>query len=138
MADAHSKWTCCERSVLQSMSVEIALNSIGDLYSFRFERNRFDRIDEDLCDVLFSQRDLITIFQFDGEKSHCYLEEAILQSLFNGETGIFSHRAFFEWVSFIFSKQIFEQRSTISSESIETRNGRVVLFLSISRFIDLL
>ena len=105
------------------------MGSTAELLAFRFKRNQFDRIDEDLCEVLFAQRDLITIFQFDGEKSHGYLEEAILQSLFNGRSLhsfiFFCHR------SLSSSEQIVEQWSTISSESIETHDGLTFLSLSL-------
>ena len=43
-----------------------------------------DEVRENLCRILYERRELVTIFNFDSDKHHGKLEEAILEAVFNG------------------------------------------------------
>jgi len=43
-----------------------------------------DAVREDLCRILNERHQLVTIFNFDNERHHGKLEEAILEAVFNG------------------------------------------------------
>jgi hypothetical protein len=57
---------------------------------YRFERCRannnawVDEVKNNLCQVLFHRKHLVVIFEFDSERHHGNLEDAILEALFNG------------------------------------------------------
>lgn len=65
------------------------------IYSFfllyRLERNRsknnntwVDEVKNDLCQVLSTRKQLVVIFEFESQRHHGNLEDAILEALFNG------------------------------------------------------
>ena len=43
-----------------------------------------DEVKDDLCQVLRLRKRLIVIFEFDSQRHHGNLEDAILEALFNG------------------------------------------------------
>ncbi len=43
-----------------------------------------DEIRDELCQILNERQQLVTIFDFDNERHHGKLEEAILEAVFNG------------------------------------------------------
>ena len=63
--------------------------------TFPFPQNRIDKhrgvnntwidhIKDNLCDVLYHRKNLVVIFEFDSQRHHGNLEDAILEALFNG------------------------------------------------------
>ncbi|CAF0772753.1 unnamed protein product [Adineta ricciae] len=59
------------------------LNAI--LEAARSEENSWvDEIKEDLCQVLYQQKQLVVIFEFENPRHHGQLEDAILEAVFNG------------------------------------------------------
>ena len=93
----------------------------------RFERYRTDETNcwidqiqkDDLCQILDSRQDLITIFDFASRRHHGNFEEAILESLFNG-SNLFSCLSFESKLFFFLSAtkfpndQIDEQQCRIA------------------------
>ncbi len=58
---------------------------------YRFERSRahnnkwVDEVKSNLCQVLCQKKQFVVIFEFDSERHHGNLEDAILEALFNGQ-----------------------------------------------------
>lgn len=81
---------------------------------FRFAKHRTNEDDswidqirkESLCEVLRRQHHLITIFELTNSRHHGNLEEAILESLFNGDDSSSTIEVFSEQFSHLFSNEI--------------------------------
>jgi len=60
----------------------------------RIEKNRgtnntwVDEVKHNLCQVLRHRKELVVIFEFDSERHHGNLEDAILEALFNGRYSV--------------------------------------------------
>lgn len=68
--------------VLQDRSSPV---SLFRLEAARSEQNPWvDEIKDDLCQVLNQQKQLVVIFEFESQRHHGQLEDAILEAVFNG------------------------------------------------------
>jgi hypothetical protein len=59
------------------------------LIAIRFTKARVqnpwvDNIRDELCRILNERRELVTIFDFDSDRHHGKLQDAILEAVFNG------------------------------------------------------